>query len=135
MDFFIQGIFYTNSKSVFVGKAYLVGNMWSIELKTGDTYSFYTIYLDSSKKVEAPKNDFEKEKFREKVFSFISKYESEVESYENSGTFKNVSPSFNMGYKLAKMYLFEYKQIYINHFRSNSVKFMFDDLDDDWNTD
>jgi hypothetical protein len=135
MDFFILGIFYTNSKAVYVGKAYLINNMWSIELRDGSFLSFYTIYLDSSKKIEAPKNDFEKEKFREKVFSFINKYEIEVESYDNSGDFKSVSPSYSMGYKLAKMYLFEYKQIYINHFRSNSVKFMFDDLDSDWNND
>ncbi|MDB4330514.1 hypothetical protein N9948_02225, partial [bacterium] len=110
------------------GEAVPKGRGWEIKESSGkEEYIRKDIFLDRGKKIPAPKNEFEKDNFKDHVKILIAKYEKQLAKYESNEGFKKVSPSYDMGHKLAKGYIKEYRQIYASHFRSNAIKFILDD--------
>lgn len=124
----IEGTFYAKRKrGVIKGTATPLGRGWRVEESMGDQYTKKDIFLDRQKQIPAPKNEYDKDNFKDHVKILIAKYEKQLEKYDSNEDYKNISGSYDMGYKMAKSYLSEYRKIYADHFRSNAIKFILDD--------
>lgn len=123
----IEGIFYTKRDKAIKGTAYTYGKFWAVTNHKGKEFTRSTLFLDRRRKVPAPKTITERENFAEEVRKIIAKYENKLKSYEGHEEYKRVSGSYEMGVKLAKSYIIEYKRIYAGHFRSNAIQFILDD--------
>ena len=128
ISYTVKGIFYSKRDGLITGEATYTSKNWIIKRDNSQvTFSRSTIYLDRNKLVPAPTSELDKENFRDLVKQFIDKYEAQLAKYTDRQDLKDVSPSYDMGHMMAKGYLVEYKRIYVSYFRSNAVKFMFDD--------
>lgn len=120
-----EGTFYTDSSKIIVSGFFILqSNFW---VCTNTYESYFNLYLDRNKKIINPKNEDDKDHFCKKVLDLIFHYEKIIKDYNRSGNFKKVSPSYDMGQAIANSYLIEYRKIYIDHFASLALKYIFED--------
>lgn len=122
------GTFYTKKDGSIKGSATVLGGRWQIEKVDGTSFMRSNIFLDVGKLVYAPKSDGERDSSQQYVRDIISKWQDKLDSL-NHEAYKAISGSYKMELSFAQVRFAEYSRIYANYFRSNAVKFIFDD---DW---
>jgi hypothetical protein len=126
----LLGTFFSNDGKKMNGSILLnTHNYWDIFDIQGNIIAkdYWIIYLDSERKIPAPKTQKEKNEWSEILVEKIKDVENKIKNLNSNSAYASSSPSYTMELKFLQVRLKEYKFIYTKYFQSNALKFILSD--------